>query len=129
MKLGELWRSLIHYNITFKSENLNKELIDQILQTSSNIKEYIKASKDCKNKLSLLQTRQTTEAIFSKEQSMLFMTSDAKQLLTELINNFRMPFDSLTNAELIQLKKDLSSKVKIINKIAKKYLYLFYKLA
>eukprot|EP00794_Sanderia_malayensis_P002416 gene2416-2788_t len=54
-RLSELRSSLRGHNLLLKAENLNKKLIDQISTTLVNIKDYIKASKNCKTKISIQQ--------------------------------------------------------------------------
>eukprot|EP00794_Sanderia_malayensis_P001584 gene1584-1750_t len=120
-RLSELRSSLRGHNLLFQAENLNKELIDQISTTLVNIKDYIKASKNCKTKISIQQVMQTNDTEARKEKSMLFTIADVRHSLIELINYFKQPIDKLTDAELIQVKTDMTYKVDPVNKIAMKY--------
>ena len=121
-KLQEQRTSLRRYEILLKSETVsNPDLPARIASSMMKIKDYIKCSKDRKQKLDLLQKKQLHEEAFCKERSMLFVISDLRRSIADLINDFRINLDMLTDIELMQLKTDLSSKLELIGKAANKY--------
>ena len=120
-KLQEMRTSLRRYEILLKKENLQQDLINQVACTLSSVKEYIKSSNDCKQKAELLQNKHSYQETCHKERSILFVISDVQRIIAELINNFSVDLEALTDAELLQLKSDLSSKCELVNKAAQKY--------
>ena len=120
-KLQEMRTSLRRYEKLLKKENLQQDLINQVACTLSSVKEYIKSSNDCKQKAELLQNKHSYHETCHKERSMLFVISDIQRIIAELINNFSVDLEALTDAELLQLKSDLSSKCELVNKAAQKY--------
>eukprot|EP00794_Sanderia_malayensis_P012202 gene12202-13458_t len=121
LKLQEQRMSLRRYDILLKSETSDSDLLAKISDTLMKIKEYIKCSKDRKQKLNLLQTKQLHEEAFRRERSTLFVITDLRRIITDLINDFRIVLEKLTDIELLQLKSELPVKCELMNKAAKKY--------
>ena len=120
-KLQEMRTSLRGYEILLKKENLQQDLINQVACTLSSVNKFIKSSNDCKQKAELLQNKYSYHETCHEERSMLFVISDVQRIIAELINNFSVDLEALTDAELLQLKSDLSSKCELVNKAAQKY--------
>ena len=119
-KLGELRLSLRRKDMQLKADD-NHELSERIVETLANIKDYIKNAKDCKVKTELAQNKQATNITTFKERSTLFAIDDIKFVINELQKDFDKSITDMTNAELIQSKKDLPTKIDQIHKISQKY--------
>ena len=111
----------IRFEYALKTESNNQEILKQITQTFSIIKEYVKNAKDCKHKISIVQTKQLTDESCRKERSTIFMIADLRRSIGELINDFSIDLGLLTDTELIQLKAELSSKSDQLIKASEKY--------
>ena len=120
-RLQELRNSLHRFDIILKNKDKNQELLQQIKETLVIIKDYIKESKECKQKLNLTQIKQLNEELCRKERSRVFTIADLRYTMTELSNQFQIKLNTLTDSELLQLKSDYSSKSAQLNKAAEKY--------
>ena len=119
-KLCSLRTSLRRQDQLIKAEG-GHHLSDSITSTFSNIKEYIKQSKDCMLKVELADKKQVTDASIFKERSTYFAIKDIRYKITELQKIFNKELENLTNAELIELKSDILTQNDLLNKISKKY--------
>ena len=120
-QLQELRALLRNMKVLFKNENLNKELITRIESTLQKVKDYFASARTCKQTAKATQTKQATEAQARYHESMKFSVTEVKRLLDELITYFKVTLNDKTDAELIQIKSDSTSKSELINKIVKKY--------
>ena len=109
-KLKDLRTPLRRFQYALKTESNNQEILKQITQTFSIIKEYVKNAKDFKHKISIVQTIQVTDESCRKERSTIFMIADLRRSIGELKNSFSIDLGVLTDTELFQLKTELSSK-------------------
>eukprot|EP00794_Sanderia_malayensis_P001922 gene1922-2179_t len=119
LKLQEQRMSLRRYDILLNAETSDSDLPAKITDMLIKIKEYIKYSKDRKQKLNLLQTKQLHEEAFPRKRSTLFVITDLRRIITDLINDCRIVLEKLTDIELLQLKSELPIKCELMNKAAK----------
>ncbi|XP_066933763.1 uncharacterized protein [Clytia hemisphaerica] len=120
-QLLDLRIPLRNFKKLFKTENLNKELIEGIEKTLQDIREYFKLAREFKQAATAAQVKQTTDAQKRHTESMEFTVTEIIRLLTELTTYFQQSLDDITDAELIEIKNDKSHKTDIINKVVKKY--------
>ena len=70
-RLQDMRTTLRRYKIILKADPQQHELINQIARTLSYIKEYIKSSNNCKQKVNLLQSKQSEQETYQKERSII----------------------------------------------------------
>lgn len=119
-RLVEFRRSIRKNEQILLTETPDLMLTESIVNILTKMKDYIKEANQSKRKTQIVQTKQESDTVKRKEQSLLFSIKDSNNIIEELVMQFMRKPKDFSNEELMDMKSNLPSNVTVINEISKR---------
>ena len=121
-KLELLRSELRKKTIVLNSKHPDVQLQDQVKQTLTVVKDYIKASKDCMAKSKLRDNHVQQDKINQQNRSLVFNVDLITREIDELVEEFsKKPTANVSNDDLIKWEKGLQNHLKKFDKVIEIY--------